>query len=356
MLQPDRLLSDMPMVRSLLNDDIKQAICKLDYLGMTVGEALCHYHNAFSLKEVATLNTSEQHTLFVLGTALAALFKWRESAVHQELLQLFEIAASGSCAGDVGAHGTARLCPSTGVQAATDSKECPPGLSSKANFLASKEPHWELLCMRGADTAITRRLEDLGTALSKNLISEEAVDKVLRALLESQQLAAASTCCAATAVMEMDGMVVPPGPPKETKPNAHLRRIQKRAAQEHAAQNQPQPVLVRPAEQLDSEAAAAAADPSAEKPLSPEELENHLAAKAAKRVVRDVFLWRVAGELSGFDSRHRLDAIMEKYRLSVDAKAQLLTGFTNLCSTMGIKPQQTKKGPKKVEASEPSMT
>jgi hypothetical protein len=313
------------MVRSRLNDDIKQAICKLNYLGMTVGEVLCSYHHAFSLEEVATLNAWEQCALLDVGTALAALFKWRASAVHQEMQQLFKMAASGSRTGDVGAQGTALLCPSTGnVQAATDIEECAPGLSSKANFLAQDFLAQDFLAQDflAKETDVTKRIQDLKNALSMNLISEECVDKVLHALWESRELATASTCCAATAVMEMEAMAMPPPP-------AAISRSGRRTCRNRNF-------------------AAAAADPSADEAQESPSKE-HLAARAAKRFVRDVFLWRTAGELGGFDSRLAMDELIRKYRFSDKSKAQVLNGFTSLSSSMNIKLQQCKKNLKNAE-------
>lgn len=310
-LQPARLMSNMAMVRQCLNKDLKQEIGKLEYLAMSVGEVLCRFYDACSLEEVASLNLSEQNALLDVATAMAALFKWRELAVHQEMRQLFLSAAKGSCAGDVSDQRNALSCGHLNASEAdalddvTKKHASGHSVGAQGNFPA-KGPHWDLLCFRNTDTEVKQRMVGLRSAMNEKLISEECVDKVLYALWESRALATASTCSAAAAVAQMDNM--------------DMATATRQAAK-----------------QTDSEAGAAAAVPR----KIPASL--HEVAKAAKKAVRDVFLWRAAGEISGFDSRCAFDVILERYKFSTDARAQLGTGFTQYLGIKTHKPKRIRK-------------
>lgn len=342
------------MTRRCLNDDLKKAIDKLDYLSMSVGEALCRYFQADSLTEVATLNWSEQNALLNVGTAVASLFNWRESAVHQEMRQLFMLAANGSCAGnfsDLDASKADALDDTTEKHASRHPS------SAKGNAHA-KGPHWNLVSARETDPAVKRQMTALESAMNYKLISEKCVDKVLYALWESHQLAIASTSSAAVAVAEMDKVFMPSalGDSKQAAqdlPSAFVCGLPVELTDSEAAapaagfgrKNQ-RPVCGLPVEQMDSEsAAAAAAGPSRKQRALP----SLLVAKAAKRAVRDVFLWTAAGEMGGFDSRDAFDIILGRCKFSIETRAQLGNGLKHNSGSLGIKTFKPKRNRKQAE-------
>jgi len=387
-LQPARLMSNMPMVRWCLNDDLKQAIGKLDYLGMSVGEALCYYHHVHSLKDMTTLNWSEQNALLDVGTAVAALFKWRESAVHQEMRQLFGLAAKGLGASIIGAQGNAgSYGPPGEVDDPADTREkddLGPFVNAQGNVPA-KGPHWELLQLRDTDPVTSRHMMRLGTAIERNVLAESFVDKVLQVIWESREVAKASTDLAAAALIMMesiqmpkaDGAVADADAEVGSKPNKRTRARRKPAAHHR------QGLLGLPGDQTDSEApgpsqqhpgpshqlpgraaagrssstgASAAAGPSNQLPEPGSKLQKPSllqVAKAAKMVVRDVFLWRAAGEMNGFGSRPAFDKIIERFSFITDTRSQVTNGFRRQSENMGIKMQKPKRKPH--QADEPQL-
>ena len=66
-LQPVLLIPAMPSRRPCLSADLKQAINELDYLSMSVAEAMRDIYRMNILQEVATLVKAEQSKLLDIG-------------------------------------------------------------------------------------------------------------------------------------------------------------------------------------------------------------------------------------------------------------------------------------------------
>ena len=198
----------MPNMRRVLSADLKQAISKLDYLGMSVGEALCHFHNVHSLEEMSTLLEKERATLVEVVTGVASLLNWRTKAVTDELHALATDSVPGKIASQHNAYDVSAACPGDGEADAQGPSNARDSLSANGNFLRTGA-HWRLLDVQENATEVIRNMAHVRTALAEGLISEDCIDSVLFALWESRQLAG----CAARAVLAMENIGIPDATP-----------------------------------------------------------------------------------------------------------------------------------------------
>jgi hypothetical protein len=316
-LQPALPMPEMPNMRSCLSGDLNEAIRKLDYLGMSVGEALCLYHNVHSLQEVATLDEKEQDTMFDVVAAVAGLLHWRKAALRDEMHRLF--ASAKVCAVDTTAqcdipslHTLANA--TSGVMEHAHVAEGQVGAHGMIHPLDSLSvnddvlgPHWQQLEVHETDTAVIKSIAHVKAAFDLDLIAGDILNMVLLALWESSCLAAASTDCAAKALLVMQGVPIPESV-KYPKTQGYKNKKKK------SATNLPVQIPDNQVEQharhhKETESPAAAA------------------VKAAKKALRDMFKWRAFGEMCGMDSKASFTQIVKRQPLDVNTMAQLGNGF-----------------------------
>ena len=285
----------MPSRRPCLSDDLKQAINELDYLSMSVAEAMCDFYRMNTLQEVE----AEQRKLLDIGAAVSLLLNWRCKAVDADVRRLFEM-ADHACIGNNSVPGN------TSSHTIVDYG----GLGTTANIAAAlpgEGCHWKLLDVVNAHTAVMQNMVHVNTTFTSGLISVDCLDNVLLALWNSQKLAAASTHLAAQAVLALEDIEITDA---VQRPNIKNRTTH-----------------------CDSDRPARTAD-------DPEDPPKAEAMKAAKKTIRDMFLWRAGSEMFGLESRIAVDQIMKREGLSQLSISQLVNGASHLEVRPKVKPPE----------------
>jgi hypothetical protein len=285
----------------------------LDFLGMSVGEALCLYHNVHSLQELATMDEEEQRTLSDVAAAVGRIFHWPKSALRDEMHRLFD-AAKVHAVGSIAQCNISVLDTLT-TSATTDlaNKNCPTEGAAGADGNIGT---WDILSAQGniqepmklevqeTDTTVMKNTVRFTDAFDLGLITEDILNIVLRALCESRDLAAASTDCAAKALLALEGIPIP-----DAVKHQRASGTRKKGATDRPAQIPGNLVVQHDQHHKVTDAPTAAA------------------VKAAKKVIRDVFKWRAFGEMCGMDSKAAFVKIVSRHNFNSVTYAQLGNGF-----------------------------